>query len=246
MFDGLLEQALAVGVENASFVSAYPRRDALRLAGQIKKGGKLDEPTATLVALREGVDRVIAGSISKVSDRYRLDLRLIESVETGEKQVLLSWDTTAANKDAVLGAVGRMAARVREGLGDATADSDKVRDEESFTAASLDAAHAYTAAQELQWAGKYEEAFAEYKKAAELDPTMGRAYAGLGAMASSLGRGEEAEDYYKQALARLGRMTDREKYRTRGGYYLLTRNTDKARDELQALREAGTLPTAPA
>ena len=30
-------------------------------------------------------------------------------------------------------------------------------------------------------------------------------------------------------------MTDREKYRTRGGYYLLTRNTDKAREELQAL-----------
>jgi tetratricopeptide (TPR) repeat protein len=235
VFDGLLEQALAVGVENASFVSAYPRRDALRLAAQIAKSGKLDEPTATLVALREGVNRVIAGSISKASDAYRIDIRLLDPTQAEAKQVLLTWDTEAADKDAVLPALGRMAARVRSGLGDATAESREARNDESFTAASLDAAHAYTAAQELQWAGKYEDAAAGYKKALELDPNMGRAYSGLGAVTSSLGRRDEAEGYYKQALARLGRMTDREKYRTRGGYYLLTRNTDKAREELQAL-----------
>ena len=114
----------------------------MRLAGQIKQGGKLDEPTATLVALREGVDRVIAGSIEKNGDAYKLTVRLMNPTDN---KTLLTWDTEAADKDAVLGAVG-MAARVREGLGDTSADSDKVRDEESFTAASLEAAHAYTAA----------------------------------------------------------------------------------------------------
>jgi serine/threonine protein kinase/Flp pilus assembly protein TadD len=236
VFDGLLEQALAVGVENASFVSAYPRRDALRLASQLKQGGTLDESAATLVALREGVNRVIAGSIALDGSQYRLDLRLLNPTETdAKKRVLLAWDTRAANRDAVLGAVGRMAARVREELGDTTAHSNAVPDEESFTAASLEAARAYSTAQELQWAGKYDGAFDEYRRATELDPNMGRAYSGLGAMASSLGRRDEAENYYKQALARLGRMTEREKYRTRGGYYLLTRNSAKAREEFQAL-----------
>lgn len=235
VFDGLLEQALAVGVETASFVSAYPRRDALRLASQLKQGGTLDESTATLVALREGVDRVIAGSIARDGSQYRLDLRLLNPGETDAKRVLFAWDTKAANRDAVLGAVGRMAARIREELGDTTAHSDAVPDEESFTAASLEAARAYSTAQELQWAGKYDGAFDEYRRATELDPNMGRAYSGLGAMASSLGRRDEAEAYYKQALARLGRMTEREKYRTRGGYYLLTRNSGKAREEFQAL-----------
>jgi tetratricopeptide (TPR) repeat protein len=177
----------------------------------------------------------VAGAISKDGSQYRLDVRMLNPAEPADKQVLLSWDTRAADKNGVLPAVGRMAARLREGLGDASADSDKVRDEESFTAASLDAARAYTTAQELQWAGKYDEAYASYQRASELDPNMGRAYAGLGAVAANLGRREDADKYYKLALARLGRMTDREKFRTRGGYYLFTRNADKARDEWQAL-----------
>ncbi len=118
VFDGLIEQALAVGVENATFVSAYPRRDALRLANQIKPGGRLDPATATLIALREGVDRVVAGAISKDGSQYRLDVRMLNPAEPADKQVLLSWDTRAADKDGVLPAVGRMAARLREGLGD--------------------------------------------------------------------------------------------------------------------------------
>ena len=232
VFSGLLEQALAVGVEGATFVNAYPRRDALRLAGQIKPGGSLDDATAVLVALREGVNRVIAGAIEKNGDAYKLTVRV---VNPSDNTTLLTWDTEARNKDSVLAAVGKAAAKVRAELGDRSASADQVNDAESFTAASLEAARAYTSGQELQWAGKYDEALKAYQTAAELDPTMGRAYSGMGAAASSLGRRQDAEEYYKQALARTGRMTDREKYRTRSGYYLLTRNTDKAREELMAL-----------
>jgi tetratricopeptide (TPR) repeat protein len=232
VFDGLLEQALTVGVEGASFVSAYPRRDALRLAGQIKPGGHLDDATAVLVALREGVDRVITGAIDKNGDAYKLSVRV---VNPADNKTIVTWDTEAASKDVVLAAVGKAAAKVRQELGDRTANSDRVKAEETFTAASLDAARAYTNGQELQWVGKYDEAITAFQRAAELDPTMGRAYSGMGATANSLGRRQDAEEYYKQALARTGRMTDREKYRTRSGYYLLTRNTDKAREELQAL-----------
>jgi serine/threonine protein kinase/tetratricopeptide (TPR) repeat protein len=232
VFDGVLEQALAVGVESATFVSAYPRRDALRLAGQIKPGGHLDDGTAVLVALREGVNRVVAGAIDKSGDAYKLSVRV---VNPADDKTLLEWDTEATNKDSVLAAVGKAAAKVRAELGDRSANSDLVKDAETFTAASLEAARAYANGQELQWAGKKEEALAAYQRAAELDPRMGRAYAGMGAIADSLGRRQDAEEYYKAALARTGRMTDREKYRTRSGYYLLTRNTDKAREELLAL-----------
>jgi serine/threonine protein kinase/tetratricopeptide (TPR) repeat protein len=232
VFDGLLEQALAVGVEGATFVNAYPRSDALRLAGQIKPGGHLDDATAVLVALREGVNRVIAGAIGKRGDAYTLTVRV---VNPADNKTLLEWDTDARDKDSVLAAVGKAAAKVRSELGDRSANSDTVKAEETFTAASLEAARAYTNGQELQWAGRKDEALAAYQEAARLDPTMGRAYSGMGAIADSLGRRQDAEEYYKQALARTGRMTDREKYRTRSGYYLFTRNTDKAREELTAL-----------
>ena len=50
-------------------------------------------------------------------------------------------------------------------------------------------------AQELQAAGKYEEAISGYLKATQLDPKLGRAFAGLGAASSSLGKREEAIGY---------------------------------------------------
>jgi tetratricopeptide (TPR) repeat protein len=69
----------------------------------------------------------------------------------------------------------------------------------------------------------------------DLDPNLGRAWAGLAAVENNRGRREEAEKNYKEALARIDRMSDREKYRTRGGYYLLTRNPDNAIDEFTTL-----------
>jgi len=48
-------------------------------------------------------------------------------------------------------------------------------------------------------------------------------------------KNDEATKYYRLALERIDRMTDREKYRTRSGYYLVTRNQAKAIEELSAL-----------
>ncbi|MEI6666709.1 MAG: protein kinase [Acidobacteriota bacterium] len=241
VFDGLIEQALAVGVEGASFVTAYPRKDAIKLAGQITPGGHLDDATAVLVATREGVQRVVTGAIAANGASYDLTVRM---VDPSVNKTLLTWDTKAANRDAVLGAVGQMAAKVRQGLGDSKANADKIVEQESFTAGSIDAARAYTSGQELQWAGKYEQAFVEYKKAVTLDPELGRAFAGLGAVTSSLGRRQEAEEFYKQALAHSSRMTEREKFRTRSGYYLLQRNSEKALEESKALVEKFPADTA--
>ena len=72
-------------------------------------------------------------------------------------------------------------------------------------------------------------------KALDLDPNLGRAYAGLAAVENNRGHRQAAEKDYKEALARIDRMSDREKYRTRGGYYLLIRNPDNAIEEFTAL-----------
>ena len=129
----------------------------------------------------------------------------------------------------------RLAAQVRRALGDATPESTQLAAAETYTAGSLEAAHEYAVAQDLQWEGNWEEAIRHYRKALDLDPNLGRAYAGLAAVENNRGRRADAEKYYKEALARIDRMSDREKFRTRGGYYLLTRNADNAIDEFSAL-----------
>ena len=244
VFDGFLEQPLAVGVEGASFVALFPRKEALRIATQMVPGGTLDENNAVLVARREGIGRVVSGSLNRTASGFRLDATLIAPDEKGDKRVLRSWTVDAAGKEEVLNAIGKMSANVRAGLGDRSVSVDNPNAGETFTAASLEAARAYVNGQAFQSTGRFEDAIAEYKKSVAIDPVMGRAYAGLGACSANLGRRQEAEGYYKQALQNLNRMTDREKYRTRGGLYLATRNADKAREENLALLEKFPADTA--
>jgi tetratricopeptide (TPR) repeat protein len=56
-------------------------------------------------------------------------------------------------------------------------------------------------------------------------------------MQANLGRRQDAERNYKLALAHIDRMTDREKYRTRGGYYLLIRDAQRAIEEFTSLSQ---------
>ena len=118
-----------------------------------------------------------------------------------------------------------MAAPIRKALGDTTPPSiqfEKVSG--GFTAASLEAVHQDGLGVEQQFAGKFQEAFDSFQKAAELDPKFARAYTGMAAMAQNLGRSGDAVKYMKLAMEHVDRMTDRERYRNRGLYYLTTGN----------------------
>ena len=134
--------------------------------------------------------------------------------------------------------MGALAGKVRTALGDTTVPSNGPASNETFTAANLEAAQAYVKAQELQSAGKSEEAIAKYEEAITLDPSMGRAYAGIATQYGNLSRPDAADKYYDTALSLIDRMTDREKYRTRGGYYLLKRKAPEAIKEYTALLQA--------
>ena len=72
VFDGVLEQAFTLGLEGATFITAYPQRDALRSAAAIKAGSTLDEQTARLVAVRDGIKLVLAGSVSASGSGFSL------------------------------------------------------------------------------------------------------------------------------------------------------------------------------
>jgi tetratricopeptide (TPR) repeat protein len=80
-------------------------------------------------------------------------------------------------------------------------------------------------------AGRDEVAILHYRAAIDRDPRFGRAYSGLAVSAYKVGRSAEAEEAYKKAFSLLDRMTEREKLRTLGGYYLqFTKSYDKAVD----------------
>ena len=232
VFDGVLEEAAVVGLEGASFVNTFPRSRARDRAEAIRPDSeRLDAELALLVAQSEGLSTIVEGAISPRGNGYEV-VMTARDVLTGE--ALGEASRRAASKEEVLEAVGEAVIRLRRRLGDSV-DTDLALQEETFTAASLEAARSYTTAQALMATGQWSEAVPHYLEAVELDPEFGRAYAGLGASSFNLGRLEDARQYYDKALANTARMTEREKFRTRGAYYLRVGNYEGAAEEFQSL-----------
>ena len=233
VFDGTLETAFNIALEDASFITSFRRDAARKVAAQLQPDATgLPENVARLVAAREGVGVVTSGSVAPEGSGYKVTVRAVDAM-TGKP--IVSAEASADGKNSVLGAVAKLASKVRGALGDTTPESARIAAAETFTAGSFEAAHEYSVAQDLQWAGKWDDAIRHYNRAVELDANMGRAYAGLAAVENNRGRRAEAENNYKLALARIDRMSDREKYRTRGGYYILARKADSAIEEFSAL-----------
>ncbi|HTD53071.1 MAG TPA: protein kinase, partial [Thermoanaerobaculia bacterium] len=243
VFDGTLEPSFGLALEGASFLTSYNRGQARKVAAQLKPGATtLDEPLARLVALREGIQVVTSGAIDHKDSDYVVSVRAVDAV-TGKQ--LVSEQASASSKDKVLSTIGELAASVRAALGDTTPRSLQLAAAETFTAGSVEAAHEYALAQDSQYAGNYEDATRSYLKAIELDPDMGRADAGIAVLYSNQGRRDEAEKYYALAMAKIDRMSDREKFRTRGGYYLIVhRDPDKAIEEYGQLVQRYPADTA--
>jgi tetratricopeptide (TPR) repeat protein/tRNA A-37 threonylcarbamoyl transferase component Bud32 len=238
-FDGALEQALVIGIEGAGFISAVPPATAHQIAEQIQPGSPLDETMARLVSRREGVSVILAGGIEQDGSKYSLTVRALDpGLEPSEGKPLATARATAGTKDEVLAAVGKIAAELRGDLGDTTPKSDRQAAAETFTAASLEAMRAYAQGQELSAQGQFEEALAFYADAVASDPEFGRAYAGMGVVYGNLRQETKAEESYQKALQNLDRMSERERYRTLGGYYfLVSQNYEKAIENYETLVE---------
>ena len=229
VFSGTLEQMFSIAMEGAPFISAYDRAKARKTAGELQPGAtSLKEPLARLVAMRENIRDVIGGAIKPRSGGYLLSARAIDAA-TG--RTLAEVKTEAASKEAVLAAVGTLAGKMSNSLNPRAPQPQH----DPFTAGNIEAAHFYVLGQEMQSLGKGQEAIANYKHAIQLDPNLGRAYAGLAVSHRNLAQKEEAIRNYKEAMSRLDRMTDVEKYRTRGGYYATVGDTDKAIEEFGRL-----------
>lgn len=233
LFQGSLEQALNIGIEGASFVTAFNRATARKIIETIKPGAPLDLEGARLVAVREGIKLVMSGSIEPDGSKFRLRAAVIRP-EDGE--VLSKSSVTAKSKLEVLGAVSLLAEDVREDMGDTSTDQELATTGETFTATSLEAMKNYTVAQDLMISARYEESLSYYEAAVADDPNFGRAMSGWALSLYYLGRQDEAAELWERALSKSASMTPRERFRTQGLYFLAVQgNYAKGIESFRAL-----------
>jgi tetratricopeptide (TPR) repeat protein/predicted Ser/Thr protein kinase len=232
VFDGTLEPALGTALEGASFITDFDRGQAHKIAAELQPGAAtLDEQLARLVATRENINVVVSGAVSPKRNAYDIQVR---AVDPTNGKVLVTANDTADKKD-VLRTLGKLAAPIRSVLGDKTPESVQVSAAETFSTDSLEAAHEYSEAGAADFAGNSDQAIQHGLKAVQLDPNLGRAYAIVAIQYYNMGQTQQAEKYFKLALSKLDHMSDREKYRTRGAYYLATDAIDKAQEEFSQL-----------
>src|SRR5437660_5743457 len=81
IFDDTLEPMFNVALEGASFINAFNRGNARKLAGQLPHAtDKLDEQPARLVAVSQGIGAVITGELSRRGDKYSLSATALDAV----------------------------------------------------------------------------------------------------------------------------------------------------------------------
>ena len=219
VLDNTLEPMIGLALEGASFINVFGRGDARKLAEKLPHPtDKLDEQTARLVAMGHDVNVVITGEINLRGDQYEISAMVLDA-HSGN--VLKKSEITVDKKQDILGSLPKLAEPIREALGDNTPASVQFEEVSGgFKAASLEAVHQTAIAVDEQFAGKFQEALASFQKAAELDPSFTWPYTGMAAMEQNLGKPEDALKYMKLAMQHEDNMTEREKYRDRGLYYL--------------------------
>lgn len=243
VFDGVLEKALSLSLDGASYISVYDSKQSSQDALKLKPGseGVIDLETAQLISRRQGINAVVSASIETSGDGYQV---IVKATDPSTSEQLAEAEQNINNKADILSAIDVLTAKLRAELGVIPEDTTEALVRETFTTTSLEAMKAYTDAQHLEAIGKSEEAIKEYLKALDNDPNLGRAYSGLAAIYHNNMQFEKAEENYQEAVKRIDQMTDREKFRTRGGYYLMKRNYDKAVEELSLLVEQFPLDAA--
>lgn len=232
LFQGTLEDAFHIGIESASFISSYPRTDALQQVQRLSGDeAVLDLPAAKLLALRQGLHMVFHGNIEADGNGYRLQ---VEAVDPRDSTVLLQASSKADSKLEVLGAVAEVADDIRRGLGDTEVEDSG----ETFTAASLEAANEYMTAQTLASNWKHADAIRHYEAAVAQDPSFGRAYSGWAYSLQVLGETAAAQARWEDMVKLLNTMTEREQLRSLGLYYASSSgNVDKAVENYLTLVE---------
>jgi tetratricopeptide (TPR) repeat protein len=230
-FDRTLEPMLKLALEGAAFISAYDRSVISRALG-VEPPVPLDEQAAQQLAVKQGLGLVVSGVVAPQGAGFKLSMKASHAV-TGN--VIAEVSDTASSKDQVLSVATGLASAIREALGDETPESDRRFAMETLSATSLDVVRDYAAAALAMSNAAFDEAFDHFSRAAARDPNFGLAHAGMAIASRNLDRQQEAVKYIKEAVSHLDGMTERERYRTRGLFYLITG------DSQQCVKEFGDL-----
>ena len=229
VFDDTMKEALTVEIEQSPFfntLSEQKIRETLQLMGQ-PADQRLTKDLARQVCIRAGCKAILDGRISKGDTEYVVALSA-SNCASGES--LARGLTRAANKDAILDALGKNADALRSKLGESLTSIRKYDAPlEQATTPSLDALNAFTLATKTQREKGDAASIVHYKRAIDLDSNFALAYSGLATAYSHLGQVNAAGENARKAYDLRAHVSEREKLRIAAFYHTyVTGNVSEA------------------
>jgi eukaryotic-like serine/threonine-protein kinase len=231
VFNGTLRQALAVQLEQSPFLSLISEQSiqqTLRLMGQPTEA-RLTPEIARDLCQRAGSKAYLSGSIASLGSQFVLGLNAV-NCQTGD--TLADEQARATGKEQVLPAMDKVAAKLRQKLGESLSTVQKFDTPiEQATTPSLEALQAYSLGWKIQ-TGKGDDAAAAplYQRAIRLDQHFAMAYASLGTSYNNLGEMSAAAENIRKAYELRDRVSEREKFYIESHYYqFVTDDLEKAR-----------------
>jgi eukaryotic-like serine/threonine-protein kinase len=244
MFDETLRQGLAIQLRQSPYLSLISDQrisHTLHLMGQ-RSDARLTPELARGVCERTGSTAILEGSIAPLGSQYVITLQA-RSCRTGE--VLDQEQVQAAKKEEVLSALGQIASRFRNRVGESlTTIQEHNMPLAEATTPSLEALEAYSAGWKLHTTSGAMAALPLLKRAVEIDPDFALAQATLGREYADLDESDLSAEHTTRAWQLRDHASDREKFYITATYEgLASGNLEKARQTDEAW--AQTYPRDP-
>ena len=235
MFDETLRQGLAIQLRQSPYLSLISDQriaHTLHLMGQ-RAEARLTPELARGVCERTGSAAILEGSIAPLGSQYVVTLQA-RSCRTGE--VLDQEQVQAAKKEDVLSALGQIASRFRNRVGESlTTIQEHNTPLAEATTPSLEALEAYSAGWRLHTTSGAMAALPLLKRAVEIDPNFALAQATLGREYADLDESDLSAETATRAWQLRDHASDQEKFYITATYEgLATGNLEKARQNDEA------------
>jgi eukaryotic-like serine/threonine-protein kinase len=189
------------------------------------------------LALREGIKAIILGELNRVGGGSIVSVRL---VTPDSEEAVVSFRETIGDDSEMISAVDRLSNRLRERIGESLRSIRGSEPLEQVSTSSLPALRRYSqGVRAIEMDRDFSRGISLLEEAIAEDSTFAMAWRKLGVTLSNQGYPEERwREAFTRAYELNDRLTERERYLTRGSYYRsVARDLDRAAAAYQAVLE---------
>jgi serine/threonine protein kinase/tetratricopeptide (TPR) repeat protein len=220
VFDGALNQALAVKLEESPYLNVFPD-ERIRFTLERMERSPDERVTRAVgreLCQRQGIKAMMTGEISSLGESYVVNLNAVDC-KTGDS--LAREQVTAESKESVIPALGEVAASMRRELGESLASLERYDAPlEQSTTTSLEALKAFDQGDRVR-ASKGDTAAAPFfERAVEIDPNYALAHATLATVYGNIGgREDQVEEHRIRSWELRDRVSELERFYIEAHYY---------------------------